>query len=265
VSLFLRDCSSIKSFREIKKSGVSPKEGFPMKKNGNNVNKSTKVGIVKLSILLALVVILAVSAVAIVKLNAKVGVAEAKAGTYSTSDEQWKGDLEKEINKISDIMPVSQQVINEQTSALLSESVQAWVDELVSNMISQGALLIDSDGNIAYNYDYNGLNTRFTINQDGLYINYDEVWAIFAGVATNTAAVVAFLDGLIALVWAAIGWIPVVGQVIATAFSIYILANMGAIVGGFVHAFTTYKGVRFYFDLSWSWFIPYAGIHYAVV
>lgn len=230
----------------------------------NKINKSKKLSKLNLSLIFALVAIMAVSAVAIAKLNAKVGVAEAKASTYSTSDEQWKGDLEREINKLSDIMPVEQQGISEQTSALLSQSVQAWADELVSSMISQGALLVDSDGNIAYNYDYNGSKTRFSINQDGLYINYDEVWAIFAGVAENTGAVVAFLEGLIGLVWAAVGWIPVVGQIIATAFSVYILANMGAIVGGFVNAFITYKGVRFYFDISWSWFIPYAGIHYAV-
>jgi len=61
-----------------------------MKKNGNFVYKSTKVGIVKLGIILALVAIMAVSAVAIVKLNADVGVGTAvlssdiqKAQSYS--------------------------------------------------------------------------------------------------------------------------------------------------------------------------------------
>ena len=84
-----------------------------MTKSYKKINKSHKVGIVKLSILLALVAIMAVSAVAIVKLNADVGVSESVLSTYSTDDKTLSDAMGVEYSKVSQLIPVARQEMNE--------------------------------------------------------------------------------------------------------------------------------------------------------
>ena len=123
--------------------------------------KSHKMGKLQMSLIAIMVVVMAVSAIAISKLNAKVGISEATAISYSTSDKAVSDALEMEYSKVSELIPTARQDIkdknllrNQSSDELFASSKydDKFFDELQS-MVDQNV-----DPNIIMDYLFSIFN-----------------------------------------------------------------------------------------------------------
>jgi hypothetical protein len=96
-----------------------------------------------------------------------------------------------------------------------------------------------------------------SISSSGIYFSANEVYNICGGAVSWAAAGYAstFLSLIPAMAWAAIGWIPIIGQAIASALTVYIFANLSTIAWAFVDGTLKNKGIELY--ITTKWFVPY--------
>jgi len=187
-----------------------------MKKNGNFVYKSTKVGIVKLSILLALVAIMAVSAVAIAKIKADADTAQVpsvsqydQSANLDTLDRSQLNDLVAQ--SILDNLTLDGLEANVSDSALqeIQQFVNAFIQDMFAGVPAQGIDGVSSDeiGPSARFGIYLVMHSYYVRITAALFSTLFQM-GLSAAVAAVSAAVAAFLGatgiGLV-LIPAAIG------------------------------------------------------------
>ncbi|MDR1138267.1 MAG: hypothetical protein LBK70_00090 [Clostridiales bacterium] len=248
-----------------------------MKVNTNGSSTRDRVGKVKLTIIMALVVILPVGALMAAVLRSEYGASQVQQPTtisqaYPDLGEQLQ-QARQQLGELQRQQAQGQAIVqrNEDTEQLPREVEQAlqqalldYADSLLTmlEMLDNGQLTIDNEGNLVAS----NLLNRWQITQSGLRITKDEVYNIFGGtiaalvlIGTTAQAYLlatSFWWTVQGLVWAAIGWIPVVGQILAGALTGYIASQISLLAWALVNALAWGKGVELYMYIEWIWFVP---------
>jgi hypothetical protein len=135
----------------------------------------------------------------------------------------------------------------------VTNNLQVYAQELLQlvDKIENGDLKFDEQGQLLIDE-----LQRVSIQQGGVYFDWSEVMEIATFCAYNGDKIGAAIDWIVGAVWVAIGWIPVVGQIIALGFQIWFYTNIFLLTIAFIDASYQRSGVLIFFELKYVWFVP---------